>query len=313
MEKNPATIVCAIDFSRFSTQLIRYGAQLAGRLSAQLVVFHSVCFPRGASQDTAATGQVADDEQGVRRARAMIEELMAGQTLPWRAAIRIGDPIDELTALVREQPVDMVLTASYGLSGWKRLLLGTVVEELAQTLSVPMLVVKPLKDARRGWSDGQLKLATIQVCCDLATQSGTLFQWAVALARPFGASLHCVHALEKPIDEGMVDPTAAPYEEVQQRLLDRLHARLVEQLPQHMQSDESVTTAVVPGAASDQMVAYARQHGVDLLIVGVKQHRGIHKRLIGSTTDAALRRAPCQVLTVPVMKMEPQNSRKRAS
>ena len=311
MEKQPATIVCAIDFSKFSKQLVRYAAQLAERLSAQLVIFHAVCFPRGASQDTAASTQRGEGEEGGRRAKAMIEDLMAGQVLPWRSEIRIGEPVDELRALVREMPIDMVLTASYGLSGWKRLLLGTVVEQLAQTLPVPMLVVKPLRHTDDRSPAGQLRLVNIQVCCDLVSPCEPLFRWAVSLARPFGASMHCVHALEKPIDVGVIDPTEAPYEEVQQALLDRRHIRLKQLLPGDLRSDESVTTAVVPGTAGDQMVAYAKAHGIDLLIVGEKQQGGIHKRLIGSTTEAALRRAPCQVLTVPIT--EPENKQKQAT
>ena len=304
MTKQPATILCAIDFSKFSKQLVHYAAQLSGRLGAQLVVFHSVCFPRSASQDTAAAGQVGDGEEGLRRARAMIDELMAGQQLRWRSEIRIGEPVAELKQLLQTLPIDLVLTASYELSGWKRLLLGTVVEELAQNLSVPMLVVKPQRLSGSSLPGEPLNLKTIQVCCDLVSQAEPLFRWAVDLARPFAAKLHCVYALEKPIDVGVVDPTDAPYEEVQQTLLDRLHARLVEQLPQNMQTGQTVETAIVPGTAGDQMVAYAKKHKADLLIVGVKQHRGIQKRLIGSTTDAALRRAPCQVLTVPVVESE---------
>ena len=307
MGNHPATILCAIDFSKFSKQLIHRGVQLADRLSAELVVFHSVCFPRSASQDTATSEQVGDGEEGVQRARAMIEELMAGQQVRWRAEIRIGEPVVELKALVQELPIDLVMTASYDLSGWKRLLLGTVVEELTQTLPVPMLVVKPLRHADRRTQDHPLRLATIQVCCDLVSHCEPLFRWAADLARPFAAKLHCVHALEKPIDVNVIDPTDAPYEEVQQTLLDRLHTRLVEQLPPDMQSDENIATAIVPGTAGAQMVEYAKKHEVDLLIVGVKRHRGIQKRLIGSTTDTALRRAPCQVLTVPVMQAASAN------
>ncbi len=304
MVKQPATILCAIDFSKFSKQLVNYAAKLADSLSAHLVIFHSVCFPRSASQDTAASGQMSDSKEGTRRARAMIEELMAAQTLPWRSEIRTGEPVDELKELVLDHPVDLVLTASYGLSGWKRLLLGTVVEQLAQTLPIPMLVVKPLRQSDDSPSGEKLSLTNIQICCDLVSPTEPLFRWAVDLARPFGALLHCVHALEKPIDEGVIDPTTAPYEEIQQTLLDRLHARLVEQLPHDMQSDDSVATAIVPGTAGDQMIAYAKKHAVELLIVGVKRRSGIQKWLIGSTTEAALRRAPCQVLTVPVVETE---------
>ena len=302
MGNQPSTILCAIDFSKFSKMLLRYAAQLAEQLAAQLVVFHSVCFPRSASQDTSVYGQAGDGKEGVIRARAMIEDLMSGQSLQWRPEIRIGEPVDELQQLVRTHPVDLILTASYGLSGWKRLLLGTVVEQLAHSLPVPMLVVKPRRHPDASPAGGELRLKNIQICCDLVSQTKPLFRWALDLARPFGAFLHCVHALEKPIDVGVIDPTTAPYEEVQQTLIEHLNARLLQQLPPDMQPGKSVTTAVLPGTAGDEMVAYAAAHRVDLLIVGVKQQRGIHKRLIGSTTEATLRRAPCQVLTVPVIE-----------
>lgn len=307
MEKRPPTILCAIDFSKFSKQLVRYGVQLAERLSAELVVFHSVCFPRSASQDTAASGQVGDGETGVQRAHEIIAELMSGQRLNWRSEIRIGEPVVELKGLMEENSIDLVLTASYDLSGWKRLLLGTVIEEMTQTLPVPMLAIKPLRHAQNLPPDEPLNMASIQVCCDMVSQGEPLFRWAVDLARPFAAKLHCVHALEKPIDVNVIDPTDAPYEEVQQKLMDRLHARLVEQLPPDMRTDETIATAVVPGTAGAEMVEYAKKHNVDLLIVGVKQRRGIPKRLIGSTTESALRRAPCPVLTVPVLAGEPEN------
>ena len=308
MEKQPYTILCAIDFSKYSSQLVRFAARLADRLSAHLVVFHSVCFPRSASQDTPTSEQMQDGEEGAARARVTIDELMADQKLPWRAEIRIGEPVDALKEFVKEQAVDLVLTASYGLSGWKRLLLGTVVEQMAQTLPVPMLVVNPSRHTGTSPSLEEWQPADIQVCCDLTTPADPLYRWAVALAHPFDASLHCVHALEKPIDVGVVDPTTAPYEEVQQTLLERLHHRLVDQLPESMQTGRRVSTDIVPGEAGAQMVAYAKKHQVDLIIVGVKQRRSLHKRLVGSTTESALRQSPCPVLVVPIEN--PQNGQR---
>lgn len=54
------------------------------------------------------------------------------------------------------------------------------------------------------------------------------------------------------------------------------------------------------GAAAPAIVRYARQHNVDLIVMGTHGRRGFRRFLLGSVAEEVLRLAPCPVWTVPV-------------
>ena len=47
-----------------------------------------------------------------------------------------------------------------------------------------------------------------------------------------------------------------------------------------------------------EIVALAKELGVDLIVMGCRGHRGIRRAIEGSISDAVIRRAPCPVLVV---------------
>jgi universal stress protein A len=64
----------------------------------------------------------------------------------------------------------------------------------------------------------------------------------------------------------------------------------------------SVPTVVrsVPGPdAARAIVSYARDHGIDLIVVGTHGRTGFSHALLGSVAERVVRTAPCPVLTVP--------------
>jgi nucleotide-binding universal stress UspA family protein len=59
-----------------------------------------------------------------------------------------------------------------------------------------------------------------------------------------------------------------------------------------------VRTVLRVGAAYREIVAEAKEHGVDLVLVGTHGRGEIHRLLVGSTADRVIRLAPCPVMTV---------------
>ena len=55
---------------------------------------------------------------------------------------------------------------------------------------------------------------------------------------------------------------------------------------------------VVAGHAASAIVAYAKAHKADLLVVGFMGHSALYERIIGGTADRLVRLAPCPVLVV---------------
>jgi nucleotide-binding universal stress UspA family protein len=52
------------------------------------------------------------------------------------------------------------------------------------------------------------------------------------------------------------------------------------------------------GAVDLQIVALAKDLGVDLIVIGCRGHRGIRRAIEGSVSAGVIRHAPCPVLVV---------------
>ena len=60
-----------------------------------------------------------------------------------------------------------------------------------------------------------------------------------------------------------------------------------------------VTTALREGAADEQIVTYAQEHGIDLIVMRTHGHSGVKRFFLGSVTDRVIRAGQTPVLVVP--------------
>lgn len=56
---------------------------------------------------------------------------------------------------------------------------------------------------------------------------------------------------------------------------------------------------VEAGSPSEKIVRYARDHAVDLVVIGTHGNTGFTRALLGSVAERVARTAPCPVMTVP--------------
>jgi universal stress protein A len=57
-------------------------------------------------------------------------------------------------------------------------------------------------------------------------------------------------------------------------------------------------TVVEIGRPYEQIVAAAKTHNIDLIIIATRGYTGLKHLFIGSTAERVVRHAPCPVLTV---------------
>jgi nucleotide-binding universal stress UspA family protein len=68
---------------------------------------------------------------------------------------------------------------------------------------------------------------------------------------------------------------------------------------QHMSElDGSVRQVVVLGKPFEQIIRYARQEKIDLIVIGTHGHSALVSMLLGSVAEKVIRKAPCAVLSV---------------
>jgi len=295
------SILCAVDFSKFSQPVLDYATGLAQGFDTNVTVFHALKIPRIPLPDDAICAPNTDESEQIENARMRIARLVGNRPINWRTVIRSGDPVEAIEVYARDQDIGIVVAASYGLSGWKRFLGGTIVEALARTLPRPLLVVRASRAFKphKAYSADDFSLQNILVASDLSAAADQLYDCAAAFARSFDTSLHFAHTVETPVGEDRGTSAPGPYTEVQRALKDHLHERLINCLPEPIRRGSRFKAVVLQGNPADSLMDYAALNAIDLIIVGVRPRHGLQKLLIGSTTETVVRHAPCEVLTVP--------------
>jgi universal stress protein A len=103
---------------------------------------------------------------------------------------------------------------------------------------------------------------------------------ASELAREWKVGLHVVHVVPP-----VTDPGESPVR------LKRLAAGLGD-VPR-------VEAALLSGRVAHQIVQYARDKNIGLIVLGTHGRTGVSHALLGSVAESVVRLAPCPVLTVP--------------
>lgn len=287
-------IACAVDFSRHTAVVLRWGRLLARAFEARLSVFHAVTASHDRFPGTVIFERGGRQSDLLAEARQRLEEIVAPLENANGVAVA-GDPVETLGEYARKTSVDLVIAARHGFSGIQRVLLGSVVERMGRELAKPLLVVS----MNEAGSTGSLPFSNVVVAVEADDAHAPAFKVAVALAHRFDAALHLLSAMERPLlADKLEEPTEGPYGEIQTALQQRLQQKMAD-MTRPLAGDLNVTVDLVPGPAVEVLPSYVRRRQADLLVVGVKSRRRFQQWLIGSTTEAALRHADCAVLTVP--------------
>ncbi len=140
-------ICCAIDFSDPSRVAMQEAAVLARRLESWLTLVHVFDAPDLSEANTLRpTPELLERlsreaEEALERWRAEAEGMAAR---PVRSAMPVGDATTELLRFASEGGYDLMVMATHGRTGFRRLVLGSVAER----------VVRPRRTARCWSSDG---------------------------------------------------------------------------------------------------------------------------------------------------------------
>lgn len=140
----------------------------------------------------------------------------------------------------------------------------------------------------------------ILVPVDFEPASFAAFGCAKDLAASVGAQVFLLHAVDDPAATGVWTPevyvpaTAA----ARDTLLRTANDRLTEMVRNQGGAGFNPTIEARVGAAIPVIEEYAREQGIDLIVMGTHGRRGLAHMLLGSVAEQLVRTAPCPVLTV---------------
>jgi nucleotide-binding universal stress UspA family protein len=126
-----------------------------------------------------------------------------------------------------------------------------------------------------------MKVKEILVPTDFSAPSDVAAQVAAAMALETGARLHVVH---------VVPPATDP----------SLGSEQLTRLGRLLGKGLLVELTLLSGRAAREITTYARDKGIDVIVMSTHGRTGVSRALLGSVTEAVVRLSPCFVLTVPM-------------
>jgi nucleotide-binding universal stress UspA family protein len=149
-----------------------------------------------------------------------------------------------------------------------------------------------------------MQIKTILFPTDFSQGARAAMDHALSLARDYKARLILLYVIQDiSIAEWYIPSSLSVTDLVEDmqksawKEMDRWAAEVASGVP-------DVEKLVVRGVPFVEIIRTAKEHNVDLLVIGTHGRTGIDHMLFGSTAEKVVRKAPCPVLTVRIAGKE---------
>ena len=197
-----------------------------------------------------------------------------------------------------EHDADLIVMGTHGRRGVKRLLIGSVAEDVVRRAECPVFTIRSSNgtpDADEPLPDA-VSIGRILVPVDLSEHTDALVEHAREIALAYDASVEFLHVVERvalPPAYGL-EPLALDSAGVKERAREDLDRRA-----EALRKDGiEVFVTARTGYPSEVLLEAAADADVDLVMVATHGFSGVQRLLLGSVAERVVRRVECPVLTV---------------
>ncbi len=221
-----------------------------------------------------------------------------------RTSVLEGDPAEELLALSARAPGTMVVMATHGWGGLRRVAFGSVADQIMRDGSAPVAVV-------RGPARTQIRAPRrLLVALDGSELAERSLPPAMQLARTYDAGIHLVRVVN-----ASFSPYLGPSFELSPaepallaELADQMHedarAYLDEVATSLRRQGIRVSWEVRAGTPGEEIVRAAETSAADLILMCTHGRGGVRRWVLGSVTDTVLRTGSIPLLVIPSRGMD---------
>lgn len=275
-------ILFATDFSKQSSASLPFALSIAHKYGSKIYATHVLTPPPLGNFPTIEVQSLG--AQALREAHEYVGHLSRKLNgIPHEELLRKGEICEELSAIVEEKNIDLIVLGTHGRAGVSKLLMGSVAERIFRQSICPVLTVGPNVAAEPG---SIADVHTILCPVDFTAESLAAVPYAISLAEEHQARLYLVHVVPSPVHN---------YEEV--ALVNRLKALV----PAEANLWCEPKAYVECGEAADRILEEAEEMAVDLIVLGIRPVStlaGTRTHLGTATAYKIVSHAICPVLSV---------------
>jgi nucleotide-binding universal stress UspA family protein len=143
------------------------------------------------------------------------------------------------------------------------------------------------------------RFQNLLVAIDFSPTSDDVLAMAAELSRAYHAQVHLLHVVPSVHIPYAMEPIAFDVAAYLGQSMDAARLQLATVAARHPIDPAMLTPVVASGPPAAEILRYAQEHAIDLIVLGAHGHGVIDRLLIGSVAERVARRAPCAVLMVP--------------
>lgn len=293
-------ILYPTDFSDHAEKALPHALFLAEEFGAELHMFHAVVLHAAdpANPELAFPDLESAYEEIHRWAVDRMEEAAPEERRPEVKVVKAQDrgiaPAPTIVEYAVGHDIDLVVMGTHGRRGVRRMLLGSVAEEVLRTVPCPVLTVRPGEGR-----ETPHRPERILVPVDFSEHADLALEKGAELARRSGARLDILHVIP---ELSYPDPYFADAAAI--RAMTRAAQ---EQVPEALQEKVSasvgdggleVQTHMEVGSPASTIVDVSEELESDMIVISSHGRTGLKRIFLGSVAEGVVRRATCPVFTV---------------
>lgn len=308
------TLLVAHDFSPSSNRALAHAVDLAARTGAAL---HLMYVDRTAEGVLFEGGKAPpDDELQDRFEERCHASLAPHDRSPAEDrvvchAVRGVSPAPLLVEKAEGIDADLIVTGTEGRRGARRLIVGSVAEEVLRTAPCPVLTVRQREaggasgstdeapgDDASGSADEAPRSAVEQIVApvDFSDLTEVALRHVAQLAPLYDVPVTLVHVVEDPTMPSVYEVNASA---VRARAAEQRAEEALQSLGAPIEETGVSVSYLVHRGQTTSTVVEATGHRDTLTVMGTKGLSGLRRVMLGSVTEAVIRASDGPVLAVP--------------
>ncbi len=212
---------------------------------------------------------------------AEISKALDKDNIKSQFVVGAGDIADEISRQAQERSVDVLVMSTHGHTGAKRLLTGSIANNVTQKTTIPLLLVRP--DNHERPASGSFK--KLLVAMGGSKVSEQVLPYVKTMARIFDSEIILLS-----VPEDLESPNQIKF------ITDYL-----EDVAASLNGDGLNAKFVVDGTDPARMITkLAESESVDLIMMATHGRGRLDRLMLGSVADIVIKKARCPVFLVPV-------------
>lgn len=250
------------------------------------------------------TPSETDKAWGLEKSLKTTEKALLSQGKQIESKLVMGRPAEKIIEVAQKHEANLIVIGAKGLRATLGILLGGVVQQVAEHAELPVLVVRaPYEGLRR-----------VLLLIDGSEESKMMLACMGGFPLPPEAKIEILHVAPPiPSEEDIIQywPSGIdvsftiPIEDIQKQIEERAQKeerfgkKIADESLDFLQKEGLTATSIfLRGDAATEIIQYAKDHQIDLIVSGGRGLGAIKSWLLGSVSRKLLHYAPCSVMVV---------------